>query len=157
VSRWGGRDESTTLILDPGESGTYLLVFDADHLGKGTRLFLSLPNRVFEVLKDDQIIRFDQAAVEPMPADPVVPASDTKTAPPSVPAGQADAGGGPTTDAKVTALVTQLAKGKTAADRVKAAHAHDDHHLYAAFVAALPKIRNVAGYRFPASRAPTRS
>ena len=53
-------------IIDPGESGTYLLVFDAAHLGKGTRLFLSLPNRVFEVLKDEQIIRFDQAVVEPM-------------------------------------------------------------------------------------------
>lgn len=60
------RDESTAMILDPVESGTYLLVFDAAHLGKGTRLFLSLPNRVFEVLKDEQIIRFDQAVVEPM-------------------------------------------------------------------------------------------
>lgn len=120
--KWRFRDEPTNRILDPGTSETYLLVFSADHLGKGTRLFLSLPNRVFEVLKYDQIIRLEQKVVEPLPTEP--PASPPDPKPPAT----AGPGGDkpipttdPATDAKVAALVMQLAKGKTGADRVKAA------------------------------------
>lgn len=120
--KWRFRDEPANRILDPGASETYLLVFSADHLGKGTRLFLSLPNRVFGDLKYDQNIRMEQKAVEPLPTEPAVPPSDPKPPATVGPGGDkpmppAD----PATNAKVAALVTQLAKGKTAADRVKAA------------------------------------
>jgi hypothetical protein len=119
--KWRFRDEPTNRILDPGTSETYLLVFSTDHLGKGTRLFLSLPNRVFEVLKYDQIIRLEQKTVEPLPTEP--PASPPDPKPPATvgPGGGKPMPTDPATAAKVAAIVTQLAKGKTAADRVKAA------------------------------------
>lgn len=101
---WWFLGDSTKHIVDPGQAQSYLLVFSADHLGKGTRLFLWLPDRVFGELKFDQVIRLDQAEVKSLPTGLEKPP-------------QPD----PVFEAKVAELTRQLAKGKNTADRIKAA------------------------------------
>ncbi len=121
------RDEPATLLLDPGRAGTFLLVFSPEHLGKGSRLFLTLPEGLFGVRGGpDQVIRFEQTAVEPMPEEPTNPPAPSAEAPPPPKSASPGAdkpvpAADPVLDAKVAALVGQLAKGKTPADRIKAA------------------------------------
>ena len=110
--RWRFRDDSPVRIIDPGAVQTYLFVFSADHLGKGKRLFLYLPSDIFDERKFNQVIRFNQSEVQTLPTNP-----PPSTAPKDEPPLQSN----PELEAKLSALESQLAKGKTAADRMKAA------------------------------------
>ncbi|MCE9564300.1 MAG: HEAT repeat domain-containing protein [Planctomycetes bacterium] len=106
------KDESTQLTLVPGESATYLYVFDAGHLGKGERLFLKLPDGLFGLRGEpEQVFRFDQKVVERLLDVAPEPTPVNRVPPPD-----------PELDAKVAALAMQLGKGKTPADRTKAAN-----------------------------------
>jgi hypothetical protein len=105
------QDESASTVLEPGQSGTYFLVFSPEKLGKGNRLFLTLSPGMFGMPKPPaQVFRFEQTVVADLPEISVGP-PDPKPAPASDPA----------LDAKLVALTTQLAKGKRPADRMKAA------------------------------------
>lgn len=106
------KDDSTQLTLVPGESATYLMVFDVEHLGKGERLFLKLPDGIFGLRGEpEQVFRFDQKVVERLLDVAPEPTPVNRVPPPD-----------PEFDAKVAALIVQLGKGKTPADRMKAAN-----------------------------------
>ncbi|MCE9566935.1 MAG: HEAT repeat domain-containing protein, partial [Planctomycetes bacterium] len=106
------KDDSNQLTLVSGEGATYLWVFDAEHLGKGERLFLALPDGIFGLRGEpEQVFRFDQKVVERLLDVAPAPTAVNRVPPPD-----------PELDAKVAALVLQLGKGKTPADRIKAAN-----------------------------------
>src|SRR5437762_1161797 len=65
--RWRFEGETAAGPLAERQTGTYYLIFDSKHLSEGKKLFLTLPPAVFGLRVVDQVIRFDQSAVEPLP------------------------------------------------------------------------------------------
>ncbi|MCE9564026.1 MAG: HEAT repeat domain-containing protein [Planctomycetes bacterium] len=113
-TNWRFKDESTATTLEPDQTETYYLVFSPLQLGKGNRLFLKLQSSALLVPKPTTLVfRFEQKVVESLPvalSNPTPPPATPKT--PSL---------DPVLEAKIATLGTQLAKGKTPTDRIKAA------------------------------------
>ena len=116
------RDEAVTYHVDPDHPETYLLVFSAEHLGKGRKLFLKLQNVMFCLRpQPEQFIRFDQAAVAPMAGSSAPDLSPAAAQAIDITTATAAAAAAAVLDAQVADVAARLSKGKTPADRIQAA------------------------------------
>lgn len=126
--RWRFEGETAAGPLAERQTGTYYLIFDSKHLGEGKKLFLTLPPAVFGLRVVDQVIRFDQSAVEPLPessSPDLTPATaqaiEVATAIALAARSAALKADAEAAEAEAAVLAGQLAKAKTPADRMKAA------------------------------------
>ena len=119
--RWRFEGESAEGPLEERQTATYFLIFEARHLCEGKKLFLTLPSAVFGLRVVDQTIRFDQSVVEPLPESAAPDLTPTVAL--AIEAATATVRAAETAgvNSQVAELVTQLAKGKVQADRVRAA------------------------------------
>lgn len=119
--RWRFEGETTAGPLAERQTGTYYLIFECKHLGEGKKLYLTLPPAVFGLREVDQVIRFDRSVVESLPESASPDLTPATALAIELAAVTATAAGKAAVEAQVAEVVAQLSKGKTPADRMKAA------------------------------------